>query len=220
MWNDAVITDQGRTLLAGWIAGTTLSIDRAAVGTGTVSTALLPEQTALTQEKASISIISTEEVASGVKAKLQLASAGITTSFILNQIGIWASLDGGTSKLITIIQDGDGVRVPTESEMPDFVFTFYAIIQASNEGTLTVNIDTSAFVTQAQELLDINEFRSKVTTFNNDGTIDEVDTEGNTRHIEFTSATVITETFKNSANVLLATKTTTFSGNVITETVV
>lgn len=218
MWNDAVITNAGRANLAGWVAGTNLNINRAAVGTGTVSLALLPSQGSLVQEKSPISIISAEEVAQGVKVKLQLTSIGITTSFVVNQIGIWTSLDNGASKLTSIIQDSTGVRVPTEAEMPDFVFTFYATIQANNEGNLSVTIDTSAYVTQAQHRLDINGFIGKTTTFNVDGTIDETDSFGNTRHVVF-SGNVITETYKDSHNALLATKTTTIGSSTITEVI-
>ena len=48
------------------------------------------------------------------------------------------------------LQDDTGVLVPTNAEMPEYVFTFYAVLQVSNTGTLQVTLDASAVVTQGQ----------------------------------------------------------------------
>lgn len=149
MWSDAVITNAGKALLASWAGGGTLNIDSAKAGTGTVAVASLMAQTALVSEKQTMSIISKESVASGIRLKLQITSTGVTTSYTLNQIGVWASLNGGSSTLLALFQDDTGITVPTYASMPDFVFTFYAILQMSNSGTMTVNIDASAVVTQS-----------------------------------------------------------------------
>lgn len=153
MWNDAVVTNVGKELLAQWLNGGTLSIDSAAAGEGTVVASLLMEQSALVSKKQNMSIVRSEKIEGGVRFQLQLTSEGVSKRYTTNQIGIWGSLNGGKSKLIALYQDATGNSVPTFSEMPDFVFTFWATIQMSNTGDIVVNIDTSAIITRS----DLNE---------------------------------------------------------------
>jgi len=150
MWSDAVITNAGKTLLSQWAAGgATLTITGAKIGSGTVTAASLMAQTALAAEKQSMSIVNSETVAGGVRLKLQLTSVGVTTGYTGNQIGIWAKLGSGSEILMAIYQDSSGITVPTAAEMADFVFTFYAMLQMSNTGTISVTLDTSAVVTRS-----------------------------------------------------------------------
>lgn len=149
MWDDAVITNVGKTLLAQWAAGGTFNIDSAAAGTGTVNASLLMAQTALAAQKQALSIIKMDRIDGGIRLQLQCTNEAVSEEYKINQIGVWASLDGGASTLVAIFQDATGVSVPTHEDMPDYVFTFYAVLQMSNEGDITVNIDTSALVTQA-----------------------------------------------------------------------
>lgn len=165
MWNDAVITNQGKELLAQWLQGGTFNLDKAATGQGTVSPSLLMGQTSLVSQKQTMSIIHMEKVEGGIRVQLQLTSEGVTTGYTVNQIGIWASLSGGGSKLAAIFQDDMGLTVPTYNEMPDFVLTFYATLQMSNEGEITVSIDPSTVVTRSDfnAHLNDNENPHKVT---------------------------------------------------------
>lgn len=149
MWNDAVVTNGGKALLAEWFNGGRLIIAEAATGEGTVMPSLLMGQTALVARKQTMSIIKTEKIANGMRLQLQLTSEGVTKAYTVNQIGLWAKLDDGVNTLIAIYQDGTGISVPTHEEMPDYVFTFYATVQMSNEGELVVSIDTTALVTRA-----------------------------------------------------------------------
>ena len=149
MWNDAVVTNEGKELLAQWLNGGALSIDSAATGQGTVAASLLMGQTALVSKKQDMSIVRSEKIEGGMRFQLQLTSEGVSNSYTINQIGLWGSLNGGQSKLIALYQDATGNSVPTHAEMPDFVFTFWATIQMSNTGELVANIDTSAIVTRS-----------------------------------------------------------------------
>lgn len=149
MWNSAVITNAGKELLANWLEGATLNFDSAATGEGTVADAYLMAQTGLVAQKQTLSIIKMDRVANGVRLQLQCTSAGVTTGYIINQIGVWASLNGSESALVALYQDGVGVSVPTHEDMPDYVFTFYATLQMSNTGILTATIDHEAMVTRA-----------------------------------------------------------------------
>ena len=155
LW-DASLTDVGVSMISQWAqgAGDKLTITGAVIGEGVVAATQLHSLTQLTDQKSTISIQSYESVANGVKLKLRKTSQGITTSFILNQIGIYAKLDtsGGTpiiaDSLIAVYQQDTGVLVPTETDSPDFVFTFYGTIQTNYQGDLTINVDTSAILSQ------------------------------------------------------------------------
>lgn len=147
MWDQAVVTNAGNALLQQWAGGGTLTIDGARAGAGAVSQLNLINQTAVTQEKQTLSIISAKQVEGGTQFHVQITApdAGYTAK----QIGIYGHLGSGDSTLIALYQDESGITVPSKAEMPDFVYAFYATIQGSNTGTLSVTLDTSALVTQA-----------------------------------------------------------------------
>lgn len=147
MWDQAVVTNAGKALLQQWAGGGTLTIDGARAGAGAVSQLNLINQTAVTQEKQTLSIISAKQVEGGTQFHVQITApdAGYTAK----QIGIYGHLGSGDSTLIALYQDESGITVPSKAEMPDFVYAFYATIQGSNTGTLSVTLDTSALVTQA-----------------------------------------------------------------------
>lgn len=147
MWDQAVVTNAGKALLQQWAGGGTLTIDGAKAGAGAVSQLNLINQTAVTQEKQTLSIISAKQVEGGTQFHVQITApdAGYTAK----QIGIYGHLGSGDSTLIALYQDESGITVPSKAEMPDFVYAFYATIQGSNTGTLSVTLDASALVTQA-----------------------------------------------------------------------
>lgn len=147
MWDQAVVTNAGKALLQQWAGGGTLTIDGARAGAGAVSQLNLINQTAVTQEKQTLSIISARQVEGGTQFHVQITApdAGYTA----RQIGIYGHLGSGDSTLIALYQDESGITVPSKAEMPDFVYAFYATIQGSNTGTLSVTLDASALVTQA-----------------------------------------------------------------------
>lgn len=143
-----VITNSGSELLAQWTAGKTLTITRAAAGTGRVSEAAMLAQTALVSEKQTVSILSNKTTAQGQKLQLQVTP--LATGYPLNQLGIWAKLDSGAARLIALFQtDTDaGVEIPSKTNVPDYVYTFYGLLEFSGSGgTLQVTIDASALVT-------------------------------------------------------------------------
>lgn len=143
-----VITNSGSELLAQWTAGKTLTITRAAAGTGRVIEAAMLAQTALVSEKQTVSILSNKTTAQGQKLQLQVTP--LATGYPLNQLGIWAKLDSGAARLIALFQtDTDaGVEIPSKTDVPDYVYTFYGLLEFTGSGgTLQVTIDASALVT-------------------------------------------------------------------------
>lgn len=143
-----VITNSGNELLAQWTGGKTLTITRAAAGTGRVSETAMLAQTALVTEKQEASIISNKTVDKGQRLQLRITPQAF--AYTLNQFGIWAKLNNETEKMIALFQtDTDaGVDIPSTADVPDYMYTFYALLEFSgNEGTLEVVIDASSMAT-------------------------------------------------------------------------
>lgn len=140
-----VITNAGNILLNEWVNEKPLNFDSAAAGQGAVAAAAMMAQTALASKKQNASLLGGEKVTGGIRLKIRIAAP--TTAYTLNQFGVWASVEGGASTMIALFQMEQGIPVPSETESPDFVYTFYALISCSNIGTWTVTVDSSACVT-------------------------------------------------------------------------
>lgn len=139
-----VVTNAGKELLGGWLAGQTLQISGAAGGSGTVREAALLAQTELVEQQQMASIVSYKTVEGGQKIKLQFPAAD--TAYQLNQIGVWGNC-GGENKLLALFQKQEGVAISSRAEFPDFAYTFYAVLAIGNEGALAVTVDAEAWVT-------------------------------------------------------------------------
>lgn len=144
-----VVTNKGAELLAAWAEGTTLNIYAAAAGTGTVAEAAMIAQTALAGQKQAASIVSHSKADGATGLKIQLQITAPSTGYILNQFGIWAKVGSGEGKLLALFQNSEGIDVPSASDSPDFVYTFYGLIMISNTGSISVTVDASAVVTTA-----------------------------------------------------------------------
>ena len=144
-----VVTNKGAELLAAWAEGTTLNIYAAAAGTGTVAEAAMIAQTALAGQKQAASIVSHSKADGATGLKIQLQITAPSTGYTLNQFGIWAKVGNGEGKLLALFQNSEGIDVPSASDSPDFVYTFYGLIMISNTGSISVTVDASAVVTPA-----------------------------------------------------------------------
>ena len=141
-----VITNAGAALLAEWVQGSVLSIDSAEAGTGTYAEATLMGRTALADYKQAASIVSKQSITNGYKVKIQVTAP--TVAYTLNQFGLKASVNNGTPVLLAIFQNEDGIAIPSLTDAPDFVYSFYAILPIGNENDMSITIDTSALVSR------------------------------------------------------------------------
>ena len=141
-----VITNTGSNILNEWVNEKKLTFDRAAAGQGTVSAVALLAQTNLVNQKQEASLIHGEKTSEGIRLKIRITAH--ETGYILNQYGIWASVDGEESGMIALFQNDKGIDIPSKEETPDFSYTFYALITISNIGQWEVNVDASVVVTQ------------------------------------------------------------------------
>lgn len=118
-------------------------------GTGTVAEAAMIAQTALAGQKQAASIVSHSKADGATGLKIQLQITAPSTGYTLNQFGIWAKVGSGEGKLLALFQNSEGIDVPSASDSPDFVYTFYGLIMISNTGSISVTVDASAVVTTA-----------------------------------------------------------------------
>ncbi len=142
------ITNIGNDLLSEWVNEKTLHIDKVVFGTGTVSEESMVAQSNLVNQKQIGSIVGSEQVASGIRLKIQITAPDI--GYTLNQIGVWARVENAVPVMLSLYQYDAGVLVPSKAESPEFVYTFYALISTSNQGQWSVSVDASAVVTQEQ----------------------------------------------------------------------
>jgi len=147
-WNDAVLVNGGVSMLREILAGEVLTLDNGAGGAGAVSASSLMAQTSLLSQKQSFSIVGVENVANGKKINIQISNIGLASGYNMTQIGIWAHVGSGESKLLAIIQDNIGIAIPSQEEMPDFAMNFYAVIAFSNEASFQLTIDPSVIITK------------------------------------------------------------------------
>lgn len=142
-WN-GVTTNAGIRLMANWTGGACLTIVKAVAGTGTVSAVSLLAQQALVNERQTVSIVSGKIEGEARKIKIQIQAPD--EAYRLNQIGLYASLDGGEPTLLALFQHEEGIPIPSAEESPDFAYTFYCFLKVSNQGNFSLNVDTSALV--------------------------------------------------------------------------
>lgn len=157
-----VITNAGQELLNTWASGGhTLTIEGVTVGTGFRNISEMEEATALVSEVADASLIGTREIDNATQFRIQISAAPVT-SYIAHEIGIWAHVDDGSRTLLALHQDRmTGVNIPSVDESPNFSFVLYAVHAFRNDGTMTVNIDASAYITATVFNEAISEIKAK-----------------------------------------------------------
>ena len=165
MWN-GVVTNVGLNLLEQWASGgDVLPIEKATVGSGLVAQTNLRSSTYVQGEVGNAPIVASTPVTGGTQYRVQIQPAQ-NAAYVLHQVGIWAHLgNNGASTLIALYQEEDGISVPLQADQPGFLFTMYAIVTMSNTGEMTVNFDTSAYMTRSDFDAAMENYVT-VTTFN------------------------------------------------------
>ncbi len=143
-----VITNAGNALLNAWVGGKVLNFDGAEGGTGTVQEVAIIAQTALVNKRQDLSILGAERLPEGYRLKLRVPPSD--EGYVLNQIGIKATVTGGQSTMLALFQHEQGIVIPSKTEIPDFQYTFYALVSCSNTGHWTVTLDPTVFITRGE----------------------------------------------------------------------
>lgn len=150
VWENAVVTEKGLSLLAKLTAGHTLDITRAETGAGYVTPGLLTKQTAVTTPKQALFF---REVSYPEEGKCcmpcNLTNDEVETGYTANQVGIYATDpdDGEILFFIAQAAANKGTEVPSATEMPGYSaeWTFY--FQYGQADGVTVFVDPSNSVT-------------------------------------------------------------------------
>lgn len=167
-----VVTNAGKVLLAEWVNEKTLYVTAARSGSGTVADEALLAQTDLVNRQQTMSIISSVKTDDGRRLRTQLQAPD--TAYTMNQIGIWAKLDDGDETLLALYQNDDGVPIPSNTDAPDYVYTFYGTIAVNNEGTITINVDTSAVVPRSDFDSEVARIDDDIATINGKITVKDL----------------------------------------------
>ncbi|MGN0686665.1 MAG: hypothetical protein ACI4KA_01000 [Oscillospiraceae bacterium] len=155
-WQDAVITNDGISLLGEILGGGEITITRAALGGGTVDPVALMAQTALTSPLDVVPMIAKKTTieGKGIDIKIQIRNNGVTDTKTMKQVGLFAKVGDGEEVLFAIMQDITGEEIPSEASYAAFMLELTAAIAISNTGNVFVSISGSALVTH-EELDDV-----------------------------------------------------------------
>lgn len=144
-WENTVLTDKGRALMAKLTQGHTLDITRAVTGAGYVTPGLLSKQTAVTDPKQTLFFRTVTYPETGVcKLPVALLNEELTAGYKATQVGIFATDPDEGEILFFISQAADaasGTIVPSATEMPGYSaeWTFYLRYGQADGVTVTVD---------------------------------------------------------------------------------
>lgn len=146
-WTNAAVTEAGLALQAKLVDGQTLGFLRVAAGTGTVDPSVLANQTALANEKQTLTF-QPPNVLDGAKIKVpvMLNNIGLETGYTMQQLGFFADDPDNGEILYAIVQDEVGDTVPSQTESPGFVIEWTFVFQYGNADSVTVTLDPAGLV--------------------------------------------------------------------------
>ena len=144
-WSKSVLTHEGIKLINSTISGGNIEITSVKSGSGSVPVVDLRDQTELQSVKQTLQISKIKTVDGVTTISAILANLGLTESYGLQQIGIYAA-DGDNEILFAISQADNPTTMPTETETPlySIAFNFSFILQS--DVSMTVTIDSGSLV--------------------------------------------------------------------------
>jgi len=113
--------------------GKRLFLDRAMGGTGHYPPETLREQTVLANQRQIFPIIQQKNVHNGKQVGSLISNTEITDSYMMTQFGIYAHIENEPPVLMAILQDEEGMKIPSRTEIPEFHFMFFVVIDFSND---------------------------------------------------------------------------------------
>lgn len=154
-WNEAAVTNVGNDMLNEMMAGRTLTVVAAYGGSGLVDADALGSQTALADQKQTLSIIDDKTTSDGRTITVQITNAD--AEYELTQVGLFAKLDAtrdpqAEAKMLCILQDRQekGAIIVPSTDDPTFVLELYCTIKITNTGRFDVTIDKTGVVNFAR----------------------------------------------------------------------
>lgn len=143
-WTNAVLTTQGETLLSKLIAGNSLTITRAVVGSGYIDPADLKNATAVSNIRQTLTMRPVRYPHPGECAlPVSLNNSGVTAGYTASQVGVYAQ-DPDEGEILYFIAQalpGTGTEVPAETTIRGFgaEWVFYFLYGQADGVTVTVD---------------------------------------------------------------------------------
>ena len=169
IYNATVITTAGQNLIADAIAGGE-AVNFSSVKTSThvyPAGTSLQNLTALDDVKQSVSPTSVEVYNNNVvQISARVPNTGISTAYLINTIGLFGQVTGGTETLIAVLTASTPDEVPEfDPESPAaFIFNVQMTIQNANEVTFEVNDSGTATVADINRLSNEIDLLDRTTT--------------------------------------------------------
>ena len=148
-WTNAVITDAGHRLQAALLGtGKGLVFTRAVTGAG-LAEGELAAQTAVTEERQTLSLQPATPLEDAkTKVQVLLSNAGLETGYTMHQLGFYAKAQDEEDEILyALVQDETGDVIPADAESPGFTADWSYVFAYSNADSVTVTVDPAGMIT-------------------------------------------------------------------------
>ena len=160
LYNGAVITSAGQNLLAQAISGTELTWTAMRA-----SSVAIPEGTDLTTLTSLTGIEQTTDITDAsvygsnvVQVSARFSNTGISEAYLMETIGIYGQVTGGSETLIAVMtaETPDEMPVYDQDSPSAFIFNVQMSVQNANTITMVVNDTGTATVADLRRKVDLN----------------------------------------------------------------
>lgn len=173
IWENTVLTEQGRALQAKLLKGQTLKIKRVATGAKKVPVVDLRQQTNVTEGGYDIILQPARTDGDNTVIPALLENKGLNESYELWQVGFYAEDPDEGEILFCLSQASQSKHIPSEKESPGFSITWDFYFNTSDTAPFEVVLDSVGLVNiEAYQVHtdQINKLNERVDSVNSDFT--------------------------------------------------
>ncbi len=148
-WTNAVITDAGHRLQAALLGtGKGLVFTRAVTGAG-LAEGELAAQTAVTEERQTLSLQPATPLEDAkTRVQVLLSNAGLEAGYTMHQLGFYAKAQDEEDEILyALVQDEAGDVIPADAESPGFTADWSYVFAYGNADSVTVTVDPAGMIT-------------------------------------------------------------------------
>lgn len=146
MWN-TVITDKGVDLIKNTLTGENITVTSIQAGSDKVELENLKSVTDISNKKQTGTIQGITNTEDGlIKINVLFTNIGLTTSYNMTQIGIYAK-DKSDNEILFLIAQNDGQEVPADTKNTPWALVHNFYIKLNDDINFTVNINNDGYVT-------------------------------------------------------------------------
>ena len=146
LWENTVLTDQGKALQAKLLKGQTLKIRRVTTGAKKVPVVDLRQQTSVTEGGFDITLQPARTEGDSTILSVLLENRGLKESYELWQVGFYAEDPDEGEILFCLAQASQVKNIPSEAESPGFSITWDFYFNTSNTVPFEVVLNSAGLV--------------------------------------------------------------------------